>query len=101
MTNDDADRQIQEMIRTGTKVSDLDRIQMATIARIAPSLAAIYQERLNILGDRLQEIADLQDLTEVHLGRTVIRSQSLDLVQRMRMIQTIQMDHLEQTIRTI
>jgi hypothetical protein len=101
MTTDDADRQIQEMIRTGTKVSDLDRIEMATMARIAPSLAARYQKRLNILGDRLQEIADLQDLTEVHLGRTVIRSQSLDLVQRMRMIQTIQMDHLEQTIRTI
>lgn len=101
MTTDDANRQIQEMIKTGTKVSDLDPLQTATLAQAAPALAAIYQKRLNILGERLQEIADLQDLTEVHLGRTVIRSRSLDLVQRMRMIQTIQMDHLERTIRTI
>jgi hypothetical protein len=76
----------------------MTEIQVTTLGRISDDLAQDYQIELNALGDRLLDLLALDSLTEISIGVTVVRSQSLALIEKIEKIRQIQIAHLKNTI---
>jgi hypothetical protein len=98
MTTQDANRQIEDILKDNVQIQDMTEIQVTTLGRISDDLAQKYQIELNALGDRLLDLLALDSLTEISIGVTVVRSQSLALIEKIEKIRQIQIAHLKNTI---